>query len=37
MSGTPKGVGNYHVGDVFLGKIFCGDIVLVESKWIVQE
>lgn len=35
MSGTPKGVGNYHVGDIFRGKIYCGDELLVESNWQV--
>lgn len=33
MSGTPKGVGNYCKGDVFIGKIFCKDALLVQSKW----
>ena len=35
MSGTPKGVGNYKVGDKFVGKIFSDDILLVETSWIV--
>ena len=35
MSGTPKGVGNYKVGDKFVGKIFSDDKLLVESYWIV--
>lgn len=33
MSGTPKGVSNYKIGDVFIGKIFTGDTLLVESEW----
>lgn len=36
MSGTPKGVGNYHKGDSFMGRIFCGDEVLIESHWKVE-
>lgn len=35
MSGTPKGVGSYKVGDNFVGKIFCRDELLVETKWEV--
>ena len=37
MSGTPKGVGNYKVGDVFVGKVYSGEKLLVESKWKVLE
>ena len=36
MSGTPKGVGNYKIGDVFVGKIYEGERVLVEVKWDVK-
>ncbi len=36
MSGTPKGVGNYRVGDVFIGKIYSNDKLLLESKWEVE-
>ncbi len=36
MSGTPKGVGNYNIGDNFIGKIYCEDELLVESKWKVN-
>ncbi len=36
MSGTPKGVATYNIGDRFLGKIYCEDELLVESSWIVQ-
>jgi 2-keto-4-pentenoate hydratase/2-oxohepta-3-ene-1,7-dioic acid hydratase in catechol pathway len=36
MSGTPKGVATYEKGDVFVGKIFCRDKLLVESKWLVK-
>jgi 2-keto-4-pentenoate hydratase/2-oxohepta-3-ene-1,7-dioic acid hydratase in catechol pathway len=35
MSGTPKGVGTYKVGDIFIGKIFSGDKLIIESKWEV--
>jgi len=33
MSGTPKGVGNYNVGDSFVGKIFCENTLIVEKEW----
>ncbi|SFV70152.1 2-keto-4-pentenoate hydratase [hydrothermal vent metagenome] len=36
MSGTPKGVGTYAVGDRFLGQVFSGDELLVEGAWVVQ-
>lgn len=36
MSGTPKGVSNYSVDDVFVGKVFCGDKLFVEQKWVVK-
>lgn len=36
MSGTPKGVGNYKVGDVFKGVVYYKDEVLVESFWRVK-
>jgi 2-keto-4-pentenoate hydratase/2-oxohepta-3-ene-1,7-dioic acid hydratase in catechol pathway len=36
MSGTPKGVGNYKVGDVFRGIVYQNDKVLVESFWKVK-
>lgn len=35
MSGTPKGVGNYKVGDVFTGKIYCTNELLITSSWKV--
>lgn len=35
MSGTPKGVGTYSVGDVFLGQVFSGEKLLVEKEWVV--
>jgi len=36
MSGTPKGVGNYNIGDKFVGQIFARDKLLVESSWVVN-
>ena len=35
MSGTPKGVGTYSVGDRFLGQVFSGETLLIEKEWIV--
>jgi len=37
MSGTPKGVGNYKVGDIFRGEIYSNSDLLVKSEFIVQE
>ena len=36
MSGTPKGVNTYKVDDVFVGKIYAGNNLLVESRWKVK-
>lgn len=36
MSGTPKGVGTYAVGDRFIGQVFSGEILLVEKVWLVE-
>ncbi|MDD3591199.1 MAG: fumarylacetoacetate hydrolase family protein [Sulfurovum sp.] len=36
MSGTPKGVGNYSVGDEFTGRVYEGKRLLVESSWRVR-
>lgn len=36
MSGTPKGVGTYKIGDSFVGQIFSGKTLLIEKKWLVQ-
>jgi 2-keto-4-pentenoate hydratase/2-oxohepta-3-ene-1,7-dioic acid hydratase in catechol pathway len=36
MSGTPKGVGTYSIGDKFTGKIYEGDKLLVEVDWEVK-
>ena len=37
MSGTPKGVGTYKINDIFIGKIFYDDKLIVESKWEVLK
>ena len=36
MSGTPKGVGRYKKGDVFIGRIYENDHLLVETEFIVK-
>jgi len=36
MSGTPKGVGNYAVGDRFTGQIFSDNALILEKSWIAQ-
>ena len=36
MTGTPKGVGTYKQGDIFIGKIYHDDVLLVETKWEVK-
>ena len=36
MSGTPKGVGTYRVGDSFVGQVFSGETLLIEKKWVVE-
>ncbi len=35
MSGTPKGVGTYKIGDRFIGQVFSEGTLLVEKEWIV--
>jgi len=37
MSGTPKGVGTYSIGDRFVGQVFSGETLLVEAVWVVKE
>jgi len=37
MSGTPKGVATYRVGDVFVGQVYAGGKLLVEKEWTVQS
>ncbi len=36
MTGTPKGVGEVHQGDIFLGRLKCGDITLLEAEWVAN-
>ncbi len=36
MTGTPKGVGKVFLNDQFTGRIFSGDTLLIEQKWIVR-
>ncbi len=37
MSGTPKGVGTYQVGDKFIGQIYSDDELLLETHFIVKD
>jgi 2-keto-4-pentenoate hydratase/2-oxohepta-3-ene-1,7-dioic acid hydratase in catechol pathway len=37
MSGTPKGVNTYKIGDTFVGKIYLNNTLIVESIWDVKE
>lgn len=37
MSGTPKGVNTYRIGDQFVGRVYNNKTLLVENRWIVQE
>lgn len=36
MSGTPKGVGTYSIGDRFKGEVFAGNELLVHKEWLVK-
>lgn len=36
MTGTPKGVGELSKDDCFVGRIFAGDKLLIEQKWVVK-
>lgn len=36
MSGTPKGVGSFKSGDIFVGKIFVGKKEIVSKEWITK-
>lgn len=36
MSGTPKGVNVYSLGDRFIGRIYSNEQLLLESSWIVE-
>ena len=37
MSGTPKGVGTYSIGDKFVGKIYADEKLLLECVWVVRN
>jgi 2-keto-4-pentenoate hydratase/2-oxohepta-3-ene-1,7-dioic acid hydratase in catechol pathway len=37
MSGTPKGVNTYNIGDEFIGRVYSDNNLLVESQWIVID
>ncbi|MDD5716529.1 MAG: fumarylacetoacetate hydrolase family protein [Sulfuricurvum sp.] len=37
MSGTPKGVNTYSVGDRFIGRIFSNEEMVVENCWCVTD
>jgi len=37
MSGTPKGVGTYAVGQNFVGRVYSSDTLLVEQRWTVTD
>ena len=36
MSGTPKGVSTYTIGDTFIGRVYSDDRLLIENSWIVK-
>lgn len=36
MTGTPAGVGQVHAGDEFIGRVYCGDELLLESFWVAE-
>ncbi len=36
MTGTPQGVGEVHRGDVFLGRLKCGNVTLLEKEWVAS-
>ncbi len=37
MTGTPKGTTNYEVGDVFIGKVYSGERLIIDHTWVVQN
>ena len=37
LSGTPKGVGTYRIGDRFVGQVSIGDKLLVEQRWVAKK
>ncbi|MCG9595426.1 fumarylacetoacetate hydrolase family protein [Vibrio sp. Isolate25] len=36
MTGTPQGVGEVHLGDVFLGRLIANGKTLIEIEWVAQ-
>lgn len=36
MTGTPKGVGNFYIGDRFCGQVLLEDQVIIEQSWLVE-
>ena len=36
MSGTPKGVGTYKAGQIFVGRVYAGSELRVEQEWVVR-
>lgn len=36
MSGTPKGVSTYTIGDTFIGRVYSDNRLLIENSWIVM-
>jgi 2-keto-4-pentenoate hydratase/2-oxohepta-3-ene-1,7-dioic acid hydratase in catechol pathway len=36
MSGTPKGVGYYKIDDIFIGKIYNKNMLILEINWQVK-
>ncbi len=37
MSGTPKGVGTYSIGDRFVGQVYAGEVLLLEKEWVAES
>ncbi|ENM5840754.1 fumarylacetoacetate hydrolase family protein [Vibrio mimicus] len=36
MTGTPQGVGEVHQGDIFVGRLKCGEHTLIEVEWLAE-
>ncbi len=37
MTGTPKGVGTYKIGDIFTANVYCDNKLLIKKEWKVQK
>jgi 2-keto-4-pentenoate hydratase/2-oxohepta-3-ene-1,7-dioic acid hydratase in catechol pathway len=37
MTGTPAGVGKVNAGDVFYGRVYLADQLLIEAQWQVNN